>query len=70
MAQDKESGSTDQSRVEKEFCDFDPNNFDRSTNIDNEWFPMKPGTRFVYEGFTVSRMISPFLIAWCSSSPT
>jgi hypothetical protein len=28
-------------------------NFDRSTNIDNEWFPLKPGTRFVYEGFTV-----------------
>jgi hypothetical protein len=29
-------------------------NFDgRSTSIDNEWFPLKPGTRLVYEGTTV-----------------
>ncbi len=32
--------------------DLDPGNFDRSTNIDNEWFPLKPGTQYVYEGFT------------------
>jgi len=32
---------------------FDSRNFDRSTHIDNEWFPLKPGTRFVYEGFTI-----------------
>ena len=38
---------------EKEFEDFDRNNFDRSTNIDNEWLPLKPGTQFVYEGFTL-----------------
>ena len=38
---------------EKEFEDFDPDNFDRSTNIDNEWMPLKPGTRLVYEGTTV-----------------
>ncbi|MBI3780622.1 MAG: hypothetical protein HY278_06160 [candidate division NC10 bacterium] len=37
----------------KEFEDFDSKNFDRSTHIDNEWFPLKPGTRFVYEGFTI-----------------
>jgi hypothetical protein len=39
----------------KEFEDFDPRNFDlgRSTQIDNPWFPLKPGTRFVYEGTTV-----------------
>ena len=37
---------------EKEFTDFDPNNFDNPTTIDNEWFPLKPGTQFVYEGFT------------------
>ena len=37
---------------EKEFEDFDPNNFDRSTTIDNEWFPLKPGTQFVYKGVT------------------
>ncbi len=33
--------------------EFDPNNFDRSTIIDNEWFPLTPGTQFIYEGFTV-----------------
>ena len=39
---------------EKEFEDFDHSNFDdRSTNIDNEWWPLQPGTQFVYEGFTV-----------------
>jgi hypothetical protein len=38
---------------EPEFEDFDPNNFDRSTNIDNEWLPLQPGTQWVYEGFTV-----------------
>jgi hypothetical protein len=25
---------------------------DRSTNIDNEWLPLRPGTQFVYEGTT------------------
>ena len=39
--------------AEKEFEDFDPNHFDRSTQIDNEWFPLQPGTQFVYEGVTV-----------------
>jgi hypothetical protein len=39
--------------MEKEFEDFDPDNFDRSTRIDNEWFPLQPGTRFVYEGIAV-----------------
>jgi len=37
---------------EKEFEDFDRNNFDRSTTIDNPWFPMKPGMRWVLKGFT------------------
>ena len=32
--------------------DFDRKNFDRSTTIDNEWFPLKPGMQFVYEGST------------------
>lgn len=36
----------------EKFEHFDPKNFGRSTHIDNEWFPLKPGTRFVYEGFT------------------
>jgi hypothetical protein len=34
------------------FEDFDRDNFDRSTNIDNEWFPLRPGTQFVYDGST------------------
>jgi len=37
----------------REFEDFDSRNFDRSTHIDNKWFPLKPGTQFVYEGFTI-----------------
>jgi hypothetical protein len=39
--------------AEKKFEDFDPNNFDRATKIDNKWIPMRPGTRWVYEGTTV-----------------
>jgi hypothetical protein len=38
---------------ENELADFDPDNFDDPTTIDNEWFPLIPGTQFVYEGFTV-----------------
>jgi hypothetical protein len=38
---------------EKLFEDFDRRNFDRSTTIDNEWFPLQPGTRLVHEGATV-----------------
>jgi len=36
-----------------EFKDFDPGNFGNSTNIDNQWMPMKPGTRWVHEGTAV-----------------
>jgi hypothetical protein len=33
------------------FADFDAGNFDNSsTVIDNEWMPMQPGTKWVYEG--------------------
>ncbi len=38
---------------ENELADFDPDNFDDPTTIDNKWFPLIPGTQFVYEGFTV-----------------
>ena len=31
--------------------DFDRDNFDRSSNIDNKWFPLRPGTQLVHEGF-------------------
>lgn len=33
--------------------DLDPGNFDDPTNIDNEWWPLKPGTQYIYEGFNV-----------------
>jgi len=33
--------------------EIDPNIFDNSTVIDNEWWPLTPGTRLVYEGFSV-----------------
>jgi hypothetical protein len=36
-----------------EFPDFDANNFDSSTVINNEWMPMQPGTKWVYEGTAV-----------------
>jgi hypothetical protein len=32
---------------------LDPNNFANPTQIDNEWMPVKPGTRMVYEGTTI-----------------
>jgi hypothetical protein len=32
--------------------DFDPGNFDHSTDVDNPWFPLKPGTQLVFEGST------------------
>jgi len=35
------------------FEEFDLNNFDNSTSIENEWLPLKPGTQWVYEGFTI-----------------
>ncbi len=35
------------------FADFDARNFDRSTVIDNEWMPMQPGTKWVYEGTAI-----------------
>lgn len=37
-----------------EYEAFDPSNFSEgSANIDNPWFPLKPGTRFVSDGTTV-----------------
>ena len=35
------------------FSSFDSNNFDKSTNVDNEWMPLKPGTQLVFEGETI-----------------
>ena len=47
MAQDSQTS-------EKDWEDFDQDNFDdSSTTIDNEWFPLKPGMQWIYEGVTV-----------------
>jgi hypothetical protein len=35
------------------FWDFDPANFSNSTDINNQWMPMKAGTRWVHEGTAV-----------------
>jgi len=32
---------------------FDAGTFQRSSQIDNTWMPLKPGTRFTYEGTTI-----------------
>jgi hypothetical protein len=39
--------------VEPKLPDFDAGSFDRSTQIDNAWMPLTPGTRFVYQGTTI-----------------
>jgi hypothetical protein len=39
--------------AESEFEAFNPGNFDNPTAVDNKWFPLKPGTRYVWEGTTV-----------------
>jgi len=45
------TGETDGAALQLE--DFDAANFDEtSTTIDNEWWPLTPGTQFVYEGYT------------------
>jgi hypothetical protein len=33
---------------------FNPNNFGHSNIINNEWLPLKPGTRLTYEGYSVA----------------
>ncbi|MFL5762150.1 MAG: hypothetical protein ACJ789_20820 [Thermomicrobiales bacterium] len=43
------SGETD----EPELLNIDPTNFDHSAVIDNDWMPLKPGTRLFYEGVDV-----------------
>jgi hypothetical protein len=50
MAQEKKA---DGKAMEKKWEDFNANNFSNSTKITNEWMPLKPGTRFVYDGTTV-----------------
>jgi hypothetical protein len=49
-AQDRKTGRRTSAR---QFEDFDAGRFDRSIQIDNAWMPLKPGTRFIYEGTSV-----------------
>ncbi len=35
------------------FENYDPSNFNNSTNVDNQWLPLKPGTQWVFEGYSV-----------------
>ena len=49
-----ETVPTEEPAVDPEFAlpDFDAATFDNPTKIDNQWFPMNPGTQYVFEGFT------------------
>lgn len=48
-----EESASDEEMIDPVFPDFDPANFSNSTNIDNEWTPLKPGMHWVYEGETI-----------------
>ena len=45
-------GTTGSDSTETLFEDFDHDNFDRSTVIDNGWFPLRPGMQLIHEGST------------------
>lgn len=49
---DESSDETSDETSEDVLEQFDPANFDDSTNIDNGWLPMTPGTQWVFEGTT------------------
>jgi hypothetical protein len=40
-------------QAEEKFENFNAKNFDRSTVIDNKWYPLKPGMQYVMNGFAV-----------------
>jgi hypothetical protein len=43
-------GTTTEGPAEISAEDFNPDDFGNSSTVDNEWFPLEPGTQFVYEG--------------------
>jgi len=49
-----EAEPTEEPAVDPELAlpDFSAATFDNPTTIDNQWFPMTPGTHYVFEGFT------------------
>jgi hypothetical protein len=44
----------DDKKSEQMYENFDASNFSNPTNITNEWMPLKPGMRYVFEGTTLS----------------
>ena len=48
------AGRENEQQPTQDFEDFDPDNFDDSTTIDKQWFPLKPWTRIVLEGTSVA----------------
>jgi hypothetical protein len=49
----KATPGTESSAIQINAKDFDRENFDRPTVIDNEWYPLRPGTQLVTEGSTL-----------------
>lgn len=39
--------------AENDYEEFKPKNFEHPTTIDNAWYPLKPGMRFVWDGYSV-----------------
>ena len=37
----------------KKFLELDPQQFQRSENIDNPWLPLVPGTQWIFDGYTI-----------------
>lgn len=44
--------------TDKVFEDFKSAEFDNSTEVDNQWFPLTPGTQLVFEGETIENGVS------------
>ena len=42
--------------AEVDAADFATARFSESTTVDNAWFPLRPGTRHVYEGSSVEAL--------------
>ena len=65
-APEAEPSTTAEPTADPEFALLEINtaNFDNPTNIDNKYFPMVPGTHYIYEGFTeeAARKISHTIV--------
>jgi hypothetical protein len=52
VAETAPEATTGSETSEKPFEDFEHDNFGRSTVIDNDWFPLRPGMQLIHEGST------------------